>query len=138
MEAVARGASRRKGLTLGLLPGESRRQANPYLDLSLPTGMGEARNVLLIRAAHAVVAVGGGLGTLSEIALALKMGKPVVGLGSWELLAPGGERLPLPPETDPSLSFPLYRAARDPGEAVELACRLAKAAPREFQDPQGR
>ncbi len=90
MEAACRGARSVGGLTLGILPGRDRREANPHVEVAVPTGMGEARNALVVRAADAVVAVGGAYGTLSEIALALKTGKPVVGLHTWEL-ARGGE-----------------------------------------------
>ena len=65
--------------------GSDRAEANAWVDVALPTGLGEARNALVARAADAVVAVGGGYGTLSEIALALKAGKRVVGLGSWDI-----------------------------------------------------
>ena len=85
MEAACRGARSRGGMTVGLLPGRDRDDANGWVVLALPTGLGEARNALVVRAADAVVAIGGGWGTLSEIALALKAGKPVVGLGTWEL-----------------------------------------------------
>src|SRR3954447_24471590 len=84
MEAACRGARSRGGLTLGLLPGSDREDANGWVVLALPTGLGEARNALVVRAAHAVVAIGGGWGTLSEIALALRAGVPVVGVGTWE------------------------------------------------------
>ncbi len=80
MEAAARGAKEAGGVTLGLLPKDDRGDANPYIDLAVPTGMGEGRNFLIIRAAEALIAIGGGYGTLSEIALALKTGKRVVGL----------------------------------------------------------
>jgi uncharacterized protein (TIGR00725 family) len=89
MEAACRGARSAGGLTLGILPGRDRREANPYVDVAVPTGLGEARNALVVRAADAVVGVGGGYGTLSEIALALKGGTPVVGLGTWELARAG-------------------------------------------------
>jgi uncharacterized protein (TIGR00725 family) len=85
MEAASRGAHEGGGIAVGILPGSDRSAANPYLDVTLPTGLGEARNALVVRAADALVAVGGGYGTLSEIALALKTGKPVVGLGTWEI-----------------------------------------------------
>lgn len=88
MAAACRGAQGRGGLTVGILPGIRREEANPWVSIPLPTGMGEVRNALVVRAAHAVVAVGGGVGTLSEIALALKMGRPVVGLGTWEARIP--------------------------------------------------
>ena len=84
MEAACRGARSRGGRTVGLLPGLDRGEANGWVEIAVPTGLGEARNALVVRAADAVVAVGGGWGTLSEIALALKTGRPVVGLGTWE------------------------------------------------------
>jgi uncharacterized protein (TIGR00725 family) len=85
MEAACRGAKEAGGTTVGILPGSDRSRANPYVDVAVPTGLGEARNVLVVRAADAVVAVGGGHGTLSEIALALTAGKRVVGLGTWDI-----------------------------------------------------
>jgi uncharacterized protein (TIGR00725 family) len=84
MEAACRGARSRGGLTLGLLPGLDREEANGWVVVAVATGLGEARNALVVRAADAVIAVGGGWGTLSEIALALKTGVPVVGLATWE------------------------------------------------------
>ena len=84
MEAACRGARSRGGLTLGLLPGSDRDAANGWVVVAVPTGLGEARNALVVRAADAVVAIGGGWGTLSEIALALRAGVPVVGVGTWE------------------------------------------------------
>ena len=85
MEAASKGAREAGGLTLGILPGGNRSEANPYVQVAVPTGMGEARNALVVRAADGVIAIGGEWGTLSEIALARKGGKPVVGIGSWEL-----------------------------------------------------
>jgi uncharacterized protein (TIGR00725 family) len=85
MEAASKGAREAGGVTLGILPGADRRQANPWVAVAVPTGMGEARNALVARAADAVIAVGGAWGTLSEIALARKAGKPVVGVDSWDL-----------------------------------------------------
>lgn len=85
MDAAARGAAGAGGTVIGILPGEDRRGASEHLTVAIPTGMGEARNALIARAADAVIAVGGEWGTLSEIALARKMGKPVVGLQTWEL-----------------------------------------------------
>ena len=85
MEAACRGAREEGGLTVGLLPGLDRGEANAHVQIALPTGLGEARNALVVRAADAVIAVGGEFGTLSEIALALKAGTPVVGVGTWEL-----------------------------------------------------
>ena len=81
MEAVAKGAQAAGGgITVGLLPGNDPTDANPAIDVPLATGMGEMRNALIVRAARAVIAIGGGVGTLSEIALAVRIGTPVVGL----------------------------------------------------------
>jgi hypothetical protein len=88
-EAACRGARSRAGTTVGLLPGPDREDANGWVLVAIPTGLGEARNALVVRAADAVVAIGGAWGTLSEIALALKAGKPVVGLATWELMLAG-------------------------------------------------
>jgi uncharacterized protein (TIGR00725 family) len=85
MEAACRGAREAGGTTVGILPGGDRGAANRFLDVAIATGLGEARNALVVRSADALVAVGGGYGTLSEIALALKAGKPVVGLDSWDI-----------------------------------------------------
>src|SRR5881227_2676868 len=85
MEAACRGAKEAGGTTVGILPGSDRGAANPFVDVALPTGLGEARNALVVRAADVLIAVGGAYGTLSEIALALKGGKRVVGLRSWDI-----------------------------------------------------
>jgi uncharacterized protein (TIGR00725 family) len=85
MEAACRGAKGAGGTTVGILPGTRRGDANPYVDVAIATGLGEMRNALVVRAADALVAVGGEFGTLSEIAFGLKSGKAVVGLGAWEL-----------------------------------------------------
>ena len=85
MEAACRGARSRRGRTVGIGPGEDRDAANGWVDVAIATGLGELRNGLVVRAADALVAVGGGHGTLSEVALALKLGRPVVGLGTWEV-----------------------------------------------------
>lgn len=85
MEAASRGAANAGTTTIGLLPGHARTDANPYVTIALPTGLGELRNGLIIRAADAVVAVGGAYGTLSEIALALRAGVPVVGVDTWPI-----------------------------------------------------
>jgi uncharacterized protein (TIGR00725 family) len=85
MEAACRGAKAAGGTTVGILPGDDRRQANAHVDVALATGLGEGRNALIVRAVDALVAVGGEYGTLSEVALALKTGKPVVGVGSWDI-----------------------------------------------------
>ena len=85
MEAACRGAKGGGGTTIGILPGTDRAAANPFVDFAIPTGLGEARNALVVRAADALIAVGGAYGTLSEIAFALKAGKPVAGLGTWDV-----------------------------------------------------
>jgi uncharacterized protein (TIGR00725 family) len=103
MEAACRGAKEDGGRTVGILPGSDRAAANPHVDVAIATGLGEARNALVVRAADVLIAVGGAYGTLSEIALALKTGTPVVGIRSWEL---AGRPL---------------KEARDAREAVELA-----------------
>ncbi len=112
MEAACRGARAAGGLSVGILPGADRSDANPYVDIPIATGLGEARNAVLVRTADAVIAVGGEYGTLSEIGLALKMGKPVVGLGTWGLAPPGDG-----PD-------PVVRA-ETPAEAVAAALALA-------------
>ena len=85
MEAAAEGAASAGGTVVGILPGGDRSAANPYVTVAIATGLGEARNAVLTAAADAVIAIGGGWGTLSEIALARKHGRPVVALASWEL-----------------------------------------------------
>ena len=112
MEAACRGARSRGGLTVGLLPGVDREDANGWVVLALPTGLGEARNALVVRAADAVVAIGGGWGTLSEIALALKLGIPVLGVSTWELARAGSPVAGV-------------RAVDDAATAVAEALRLA-------------
>jgi uncharacterized protein (TIGR00725 family) len=112
MEAACRGAQAAGGMTIGILPGPDRRGANPFLTVSIPTGMGELRNGLVVRAGDAVIAVGGEFGTLSEIGFALKIGRPVVGLGTWELARAGR------PVTG------AIEVAGDPAAAVERALAL--------------
>ncbi|MBI3648967.1 MAG: TIGR00725 family protein [Actinobacteria bacterium] len=115
MDAAARGCEAAGGISIGLLPAESRAGASSHLSVAVPTGMGEVRNALVVRAADAVIAVSGEFGTLSEIALALKMGRPVVGLHTWSLARET-------PAVDP-----LVRAG-SPQEAVEKALELAEGA----------
>jgi uncharacterized protein (TIGR00725 family) len=83
MEHAARGARAAGGLTIGLLPGEDPDEANEYVQVAIATGLGHARNAILARTADGVVALGGGLGTLSEIALALRNGRPTIGIQTW-------------------------------------------------------
>ncbi len=115
MEAACRGAKSAGGLTIGVLPGRDRRDANPYVDIPIVTGMGEARNVVVVSSAQSVIAISGGYGTLSEIAHALKLGIPVVGLGTWRLGKDGWDE----PQG--------ISAAADPTDAVQKALALAKA-----------
>lgn len=97
MAAACRGASEAGGITVGLLPGADRAQANEWVSVPIPTGLGELRNGLIVRAAQALIAIGGGYGTLSEVALALKMGVPVIGLGGWEIEG-------IEPQSDPAVA----------------------------------
>jgi len=85
MEASARGAKQEGGITIGILPGFSFEDANPFIDIPIVTGLSHARNVLVVRSSHALIAVEGGYGTLSEIAIALKLRKPVIGLCTWDV-----------------------------------------------------
>ncbi len=96
MAAAARGARGAGGLVVGLLPGADRCATDEHLSVAIPTGFGEGRNVLVVRAADGVIAVGGSWGTLSEIALAQRRGIPVVCLAGWSVRDVGGEPLPLP------------------------------------------
>jgi len=113
MEAVCRGAKSEGGLTVGILPGQDPSTANPWVDIPVVTGIGEARNVAVVKSAQAVIAVGGRYGTLSEIAYALKSGIPVIGLNTWSLLRDGRE--------DDSIL-----RVRTAAEAVNKAVSLAK------------
>jgi uncharacterized protein (TIGR00725 family) len=91
MEAACRGAHNAGGWTVGFLPGAHAGEGNEYLSLAVPTGLGEARNLLVVRAGGTLIAIGGGYGTLSEIALALKLRRRVVGLATWAAEDPHGE-----------------------------------------------
>lgn len=105
MEAAARGAREAGGHTVGILPGADRRGANPYIETALATGIGQMRNALVVQNGDVVIAVEGGYGTLSEIALALKSGRAVVALGAWK-------------------DIPGVVPASGPAHAVELAARI--------------
>lgn len=85
MTAAARGAKSERGTTIGILPGKSREDANEFIDYAIPTGIGEARNLIVINASDAVVALPGKFGTLSEFGFALKLNKPVVNMGGWNI-----------------------------------------------------
>lgn len=108
MAAAAEGAKQAGGLTVGVLPGTDAGEANPFIDLPLPTGLDAYRNMLLVRFCHAVIAVCGQYGTLSEVAFALRLGIPVVGLHTWQLQREG--------RLDPGIM-----PAGTPEEAVENA-----------------
>jgi len=112
MEAAAKGARSAGGMVLGILPGDDPRGGNRYLTMAVASGLGEARNAIIARTADALIAVGGEYGTLSEVALALKMGKPVIGLKTWIIKPPC-----------PLEGGIVYAAS--PGEAVNLACAAA-------------
>ena len=107
MEGAARGAKEAGGLTIGILPTDNKDDANEYVDIVIPTGFGEARNILVIRTADAVVALPGKYGTLTEMAFALHAGKPLVSISAWKL----GDEI---------------RHVEDPAEAAMLALELAR------------
>ncbi len=113
MEAACRGASTEGGITVGILPGENRQAANPYVQIPIVTGMSYARNVIVVKSAQAVIAIGGSYGTLSEIAHALQSGIPVIGLNTWSLSQNAQQDKSIIP-------------AQNPGEAVDKALSLAK------------
>ena len=108
MEAVCRGAKETGGLTVGILPGAYKQDANRWVDVVVPSGLGEARNALVALSGDVAIAIGGGLGTLSEVALALRNGVPVVAVFGWKL-----ERT--------RLGGVKYIEARDADEAVRVA-----------------
>ncbi len=113
MEAACRGADSEGGMTIGILPGDSRQIANPHVHIPIVTGMGYARNVVVVKSAQAVIAVDGSYGTLSEIGHALQSGIPVIGLGTWSLSRNGQPDNTIIP-------------AQNPAEAVEKALKLAR------------
>ena len=114
MAAACRGAKSAGGRTVGILPGSDPSTANQWVDVIIATGLGEARNSLVVNSAAAVIAVDGEYGTLSEIALALRAGVPVIGLGTWSLTRPNGDE-------DKGLVL-----VANPTEAVATAVRLAQ------------
>jgi len=111
MEAACRGANSAGGTTVGVLSGTNPGDANPYVDIPIVTGMGQARNVIVVASAQAAIAVGGGYGTLSEIGHARKLDIPVVGLETWSLKKEG---------------YTGIVEAKSPAEAVEKAVAWAK------------
>ena len=112
MEAACKGAQSEDGVTVGILPGESRQSANPYVQIPIATGIGYARNVAVVKSAQAVIAIGGNYGTLSEISHALQSGIPVIGLNTWSLSRNG--------QQDNSIIL-----SQNPSEAVNKALDLA-------------
>ncbi len=112
MEAACKGAQSEGGVTVGILPGENRQVANPYVQIPIVTGIGNARNVAVVKSAQAVIAIGGSYGTLSEIAHALQNDIPVIGLNTWSLSRNG--------QQDNSIIL-----AQNPTEAVKKALELA-------------
>ncbi len=111
MEAACQGAQSEGGITIGILPGESRQAANPYVQIPIVTGIGYARNLAVVKSAQAVIAIGGSYGTLSEISHALQGGIPVIGLNTWSLSRNG--------QQDNSIIL-----AQNPTEAVDKALNL--------------
>jgi uncharacterized protein (TIGR00725 family) len=121
MQAACRGAHSAGGLTIGILPGNRRQDANPYVSIPIVTGMGYARNPIVVRSGQAVIAIGGSYGTLSEIAYAFQDGIPVIGLGTWSLATCDGP--------DDSIII-----ADDAADAVEKAIAMAKAGAKHVGD----
>jgi uncharacterized protein (TIGR00725 family) len=111
MAHAALGVHEAGGIVLGLLPGTDATAGSEHLTVAVPTGLGQLRNGLLVTAADAVVAVGCSWGTLSEIALALRTGKPLVCLRPWRLLDADGQELPLPRVADPDHAVRMIAAA---------------------------
>ncbi len=112
MEAVCKGAQSEGGITIGILPGDNRQAANPYVQIPIVTGIGYTRNVIVVKSAQAIIAIDGNYGTLSEISHALQNGIPVIGLNTWALSKNG--------QPDNSIIL-----AQDPTEAVDKALDLA-------------
>lgn len=126
MESACKGAKSEGGTTIGILPGSKREDANPYIDYPIVTGIGYARNKLVVKSGHVVIAVGGSHGTLSEIAFALGYKIPVVGLNTWQFIHHSGQ-----------MDQNVHRA-NTPKEAVVMALKLAKEAksPEEHKEYQ--
>ena len=112
MEAACKGAQSVGGLTIGILPGDTRQSANSHVSIPIVTGLGSARNLIVVKSAQAVIAIGGGYGTLSEISFALKNGIPVIGLDTWALSR----------RNQPDKSIILME---DPVAAADLAVEMA-------------
>ena len=119
MRAASRGAAGAGGQTIGILPGADPAEANEFIQTPIATGLGVVRNLVVVTSSDAVVAVGGRHGTLSEIGLALRMGRSVVALSSWRV------------ESDHRLGGPRIHRARDPREAAAIALKLARDGPQQ-------
>ncbi len=105
MEAASKGCSMEGGITVGILPGKEKKEANPYIKIPIPTGLSEGRNLIIINCSDLLIAIGGGYGTLSEIGFALKSGKPVIGINTWK-------------------NIPGIHYVEDPEDAISLAEKL--------------
>ena len=113
MEAACKGVKEEGGITIGVLPGDSKEKANPYVDIPITTGMGEARNIIIVRSSDAVIAIAGKYGTLSELAFALRFDVPIVGIATW------------------NIDIPILRA-KNPKQAVDMLFSAIKKAGRKF------
>lgn len=118
MEAACKGARREGGLTIGIIPSDDKKDANPHVQIPIVTGMGSGRNIMLVKTADVIIAVGGEYGTLSEIAHALNIGKTVIGLRTWKLDAA---------HIHHDHTIPNFREAFSPKEAVDLAIAAISA-----------
>ena len=107
MEAACRGAKSAGGTTIGIIPGTSGTESNPYVDIPIVTGMGHGRNIIVVRSSQAIIAIGGSYGTLSEIAFALRLKIPVIGIRTWDVSSD-------------------IKKARSPQEAVDMAIRSCR------------
>jgi uncharacterized protein (TIGR00725 family) len=113
MEAACKGASTEGGLTIGIVPGDSRETANKYVKIPIVTGIGYARNVAVVKSSQAIIAIDGSYGTLTELGYALQSGIPVIGLNTWSMSINGREEKSIVP-------------AKNPKEAVEKAIAMIK------------
>ncbi len=105
MEAACKGAKSEGGLTVGIIPGGSKKEANPYVDIPVVTDMGHGRNIIVVRSSDAIIAIGGSYGTLSEIAFALRLKIPIIGINTWDVSSE-------------------IKKADNPNEAVDMAIGL--------------
>ncbi|MEQ9618542.1 MAG: TIGR00725 family protein [Deltaproteobacteria bacterium] len=108
MEAACRGAKTEGGLTVGIIPGIEKGEANPYVDIPVVTGMGHGRNIIVVHSSDAIIAIGGSYGTLSEIAFALRLRIPIIGINTWDVSSE-------------------IKNAESPGEAVDMAIRISSS-----------